>query len=395
MARELISTSTLWRLLGVSVAGAVALVLVACEAGTPAAPGTVPTVIPATVTVSEPAPQPTTETPAGGAPLFAPLSTPEPVADASPTPPPEPVADVSPTPPPDTQPTPIPADTPVPPQPSQTETPAASDLSAAALKYRLIDSFGDVFFCDRDSFPVARQGAELESALEQFPSIQADSGEFQAIISRIGLAEAATYTDDQQLDVYREHKKLSAVLMSPSNGAFAFELRVGAGSGVAYKGVVDPSGKVEDLSEEPSVNMCPICLPGSALIDTPNGQIPIDALLRGMEVWTEDIDGNRVPGVVDEVASSPVPSGHQMVRATLSDGRQLIASPGHPLEDARTLADLEVGSSVDGATVISVALIEYAGSETYDLLASGDTGHYWSDGVLVGSTMFEGPTCHK
>ena len=383
MAWESISASKRLRILWVTVAGVLGLVLVACEAGTPAAPGNVATVIPATVTLSEPATQPPTEIPAGGAPLFAPLATPEPVADASPTPSP------------DTQPKPIPADTPVPPQPSQTETPAASDLSDAALKYHLIDSFGDVFFCDPDSFPVARQGAELDRALEQFPSIQADSEEFTAILSRIGLAEAATYTEDQQVDVYREHKKLSAVLMSASKGAFAFELRVGRGNGVAFKGLVDASGKIEDVSQEPSVNICPICLPGSALIDTPNGPIPVDALHRGMAVWTADVDGNRVPGVVEAVASSAVPSGHQMVRATLSDGRQLLASPGHPLGDGRSLADLEVGSPVDGATVLSITLVEYAGSETYDLLPSGDTGHYWSNGVLISSTMFEGPPCQK
>ena len=381
MAWESISASARWRLLGVSAAGALALVLVACEAGTPAAPGTVPTVVPATVTLSEPAPQPPADTPTGGATAATQSSTPAAIADASP--------------PPDTQPEPIPADTPVPPQPSQTETPAASDLSAAALKYHLIDSFGGVFFCDPDSFPVARQGAELDRALEQFASIQADSGEFQAILSHIGLAETATYSDDQQLEVYREHKKLSAVLMSASNGAFAFELRVGEGGGVAYKGVVDPSGTMEDVSEEPSVNICPICLPGSALIDTPNGQIPVDALLRGMEVWTADVDGNRVPGVVDEVASSPVPRGHQMVRATLSDGRQLVASPGHPLGDGRTLADLGIESPLDGATVLSIAPVAYQANETYDLLPSGDTGHYWSDGVLIGSTMFESPPCQK
>ena len=63
--------------------------------------------------------------------------------------------------------------------------------------------------------------------------------------------------------------------------------------------------------------------------------------------------------------------------------------------DGRTLADLAVGSSLDGATVISVALVEYAGGETYDLLPSGDTGHYWSDGVLIGSTMFAGLPCRQ
>ena len=64
-------------------------------------------------------------------------------------------------------------------------------------------------------------------AREEFSAIQQDDDEFQVILAQIGLQEASSYTDDQQLAVFREYKRLNAVLMEASHEAYTFELRVG------------------------------------------------------------------------------------------------------------------------------------------------------------------------
>jgi hypothetical protein len=71
----------------------------------------------------------------------------------------------------------------------------------------------------------------------------------------------------------------------------------------------------------------------------------------------------------------------------LRDGRELWASPGHPTADGKRLADLKVNDLLDRARVIKVDRLRYAGTATYDLLPAGDTGFYWANGILMGSTL--------
>jgi hypothetical protein len=46
-----------------------------------------------------------------------------------------------------------------------------------------------------------------------------------------------------------------------------------------------------------------------------------------------------------------------------------------------------LGDPVDGSGVILIENVPYSGSATYDLLPAGETGLYWADGVLLGSTL--------
>jgi len=132
---------------------------------------------------------------------------------------------------------------------------------------------------------------------------------------------------------------------------------------------------------------CPICLAEHTLIDTPAGGISVDGLEKGMAVWTVDGNGERVSATVLEVAKTPVPATHRVVHLVLDDGRELFVSPGHPTGDGRTIADLYVGDSLDGAQVETAELVSYQSGYTYDILPSGDTGLYFADGILVGSTL--------
>ena len=71
---------------------------------------------------------------------------------------------------------------------------------------------------------------------------------------------------------------------------------------------------------------------------------------------------------------------------TLSDGRAVTASPGHPTAEGRALGDYRTGDTLDGAVVTAVKYSDYDGV-TFDLLPSGETGIYWANGILMGSTI--------
>jgi hypothetical protein len=82
-----------------------------------------------------------------------------------------------------------------------------------------------------------------------------------------------------------------------------------------------------------------------------------------------------------------VPANHQVVHVVLSDGRELWASPGHPTAEGKKLGDLKVNDLLDGARVMAVERLTDQDAATYDLLPSGDTGFYWANGILMGSTL--------
>ncbi|MGH2628894.1 MAG: hypothetical protein ACRDHY_19825, partial [Anaerolineales bacterium] len=185
-----------------------------------------------------------------------------------------------------------------------------------------------------------------------------------------------------------EHKRLAAILLEPAATAFRFWMRVIEGEEIqALEGAIDRFGDIRLTSRSLSSDMCPICLAESALIDTPAGMVPVSALRRGDLVWTLARDGRRAAAPVLLVAANPAPRGHTLLRLILSDGRVLSASAGHPTSTGRLLADLSAGGELDGSTILAIETVVYGGAFTYDLLPAGDTGFYWSDGVLLASTL--------
>ena len=99
--------------------------------------------------------------------------------------------------------------------------------SVPDLEYRLFAQF-DVFWCDPDFYPVARPGSELGNAIAQFPAIQGNTDEFEAILQFLGLDRKTNYSDDERLLIYRQHKKLTyGAQIAPSRDVYTFSLRVG------------------------------------------------------------------------------------------------------------------------------------------------------------------------
>lgn len=132
---------------------------------------------------------------------------------------------------------------------------------------------------------------------------------------------------------------------------------------------------------------CPICLSGNTYIDTPDGSVDVKDLQEGMVVWTSDKSGSRHAALILRTSKTEVPKDFQLVYLVLDDGRELFASPGHPLADGRILGSIREGDIVDNSTVVKAMLMPYEGAYTYDILPSGDTGLYWANGIPVRSTI--------
>ncbi len=274
--------------------------------------------------------------------------------------------------------------------------PTGSTLSLAELKYRLINQLAGgsskaILYCDPDSYPVGIVGADQTKAPQQFPAIQQDQATFQAILTQLNLSGTTSFTPDQQLLIYREYKILRAINLQPAGDSYTFQIVYQTSSGnFQVNGTIGADGNITAQPPQPvpgkGIN-CPICLVAGTLIDTPSGQVAVRDLRVGMSVWTLDKHGKRQAALILKTANVAVPFGHTVVHLRLSDGRELWASPPHPIANGRPLGNLQVGDSLDGATVTSVERVQYPDDATYDILPAGDTGVYWANGILMKSTL--------
>jgi hypothetical protein len=259
------------------------------------------------------------------------------------------------------------------------------------LKYLLLDRFGDVFFCDPDSYPVARD--EATAANERFPAVQQDQPTFQAILKHLKIDAATTSFDaSEKLVIYHEYKRLNAIPLQANGDNYTFSLRIpgkdpNSREGMAIAGTITKQGAITVTSSQPAILQCPICLAVGTLIDGPNGPLAVERLRIGDLVWTMNGAGQRIAAPVVLVANTAVPATHEVVHLQLNDGRAVRVSPGHPTSDRRLAGDLQIGDVLDGAIVVGVQREAYSGGSTYDLLPAGETGYYWADGILLASTL--------
>jgi hypothetical protein len=271
-------------------------------------------------------------------------------------------------------------------------TPSSSPVSYSQyqLEYMLLAKYPDYFWCDPDSYPVGRPPEQIQAeADDQFPTIAANTAEFAAILEHLGLAQKTDYSESEKLSIYQEHKKLTRALqIEPSGNIFSFTLSIGEGQGFRVKGTITPYGIIQEINRESSINTCPICLTRGTLIDTPGGPVPVEQIKEGMPVWTLNEAGRRVAATIVDAASTAVPPSFQVVKITLSDGRSVTTSPGHPSSTGRSLGEFQPGDTLDGARVTTVEKISYNGGFTYDILPSGSTGLYWANDILLRSTLF-------
>ncbi len=277
-------------------------------------------------------------------------------------------------------------------QPAPTAPPIGFGLSATEIKYSLIEVLGEPFYCDPDYYPVARAD-ESDLASAWFDQADKSGEEFQSILRQLGLPGPTGLSAEQLLAAYREHKRLSAINLGPTEEGHRFEMRISEGeAGTLLVGTVDRVGRIEIESKETSFNTCPICLDGETRIATPAGNVTAKDLRDGMLVWTLDNSGVRIAAPIVRTVRVRVPVGHPMVHLVLDDGRELLASPGHPLADGRRLGTILAGDRLDNSRVVLAEIVEWEGPYTYDLLPSGETGLYWANGILLQSTLYAGGT---
>ncbi|MGH7806668.1 MAG: Hint domain-containing protein, partial [Thermodesulfobacteriota bacterium] len=129
------------------------------------------------------------------------------------------------------------------------------------------------------------------------------------------------------------------------------------------------------------------CLSYDTLISTPEGNIPVSELRTGMVVFTLDMAGNKVIEPVELVMKLSVAEGYDLRRLVLRDGRELIVSGTHPTAEYDRIANFCPGDMLDGSMIVSIEKVRHSGSFVYDLLPAGETGFYWANGVLLGSTL--------
>jgi hypothetical protein len=278
---------------------------------------------------------------------------------------------------------------PTPLEPTQTPIPTLSGgLSPTELKFRVLEQYPDLFFCDPDYYPVANAD-EMVLALQRFPGIQANAEELEAILAHTNLVGRSDFTDDQKLLIYRAHKRLRAIPFELAGEAYRFQIQVAKteGEGQPITGLIDAEGSITEIERIPSIAACPICLAAGTMIDTPAGPLPVQELRPGMPVWTMDAAGERVARPLISVGKTVVPASHQVVHLQLEDGREAWISPGHPTADGRSVGQLKAGDRLDGSRILSVQRVHYTGSATYDLLPAGETGVYWANGILLASSL--------
>jgi hypothetical protein len=248
---------------------------------------------------------------------------------------------------------------------------------------------GHLSYCDPDVYPVAH-GDPVSNARERLPVIQADRDAYEAILDHEAITSDASLTDNQLVAINEDYKQLQAIELTPDGSGYRFTVLVPSDDpegNASVAGTVSSSGEVELGPRGPgSPLQCPICLARGTMIATPSGPVPVEAVRTGMVVWSVDDLGSRIAVRVLRTGRTASPIGHEVVRVTLADGRSVVASPGHPTIDDRTLGELRIGDVLDGSPVIALALLPYRGV-TFDLLPAGPTGAYVADGIEVGSTL--------
>lgn len=106
-------------------------------------------------------------------------------------------------------------------------------------------------------------------------------------------------------------------------------------------------------------------------------------------VWTINMAEEKILTTIGSVIQRPVPRNHQMVYILLTDGRELLASPDHPDSTGNPLGKLRKVDILDNSHVSEIRLVECKDKFVYDILPAGETGCYWANGVLIGSTLSE------
>jgi len=131
-------------------------------------------------------------------------------------------------------------------------------LLAPKVRYRLIEKFGPVKYCDLvDCLGPCNITGEKKNAEDIFPLIRKDTETFGAITEHLGLAGVSQFTSEQKLSVYREYKKLVLGVKVETEGK-NLRFKIPEANGFKLEGTVTPEGEITVEKKEPGRIMCPL-----------------------------------------------------------------------------------------------------------------------------------------
>ena len=130
-------------------------------------------------------------------------------------------------------------------------------LLAPKIRYRLIEKFGPVKYCDSDCLGPCNLTGEKKNAEDVFPLIRKDTETFSSITEHLGLAGTSQFTMEQKLSVYREYKKLVQGLKLDADGK-NLRFKMPEANGFQVEGVVSPEGEITVEKKEPGRIFCPL-----------------------------------------------------------------------------------------------------------------------------------------
>jgi hypothetical protein len=132
-----------------------------------------------------------------------------------------------------------------------------------------------------------------------------------------------------------------------------------------------------------------VCASPDTPIATPFGWRSIAELNDGDLIYS--VDHGRVRAVPILLKGRQASPNHTVIELSLSNGRVLHISPGHPTADGRVFADLRPGDELSGVRILRATAVPYSHRYTHDILPDSDSRAYFAGGALVGSTLDGGP----
>jgi hypothetical protein len=127
---------------------------------------------------------------------------------------------------------------------------------APSLRYRLVDRFQPIYFCDPECIGPCLLDLEKKHALEAFPQIRKDTETFRAITEHLKLAQTGESSDDEKLSIYREYKTLICGMSLEAEGKKQ-RFTIQSADGFRVEGLINPQGEITVVEKAPSRLTCP------------------------------------------------------------------------------------------------------------------------------------------
>jgi hypothetical protein len=126
----------------------------------------------------------------------------------------------------------------------------------AELRYRLLDYFRPVRFCDPDCAGPCRLDVERRNAERALVQLRTDNEAFRAITHRLGFEGTDGFSDEQKLTIYGEYKKLSCGMRLESEGG-QYKFTIPSANGFRIEGFVNKAGAISVIKKTHSALYCP------------------------------------------------------------------------------------------------------------------------------------------